>query len=61
MIVSHKQDFDGEGMLRKYREGNVRIIAKSEGAMHLMAEAADMADAAELIRKAKKEILDFGV
>lgn len=57
MICAHSRDFDGEGLLRRYREGCVRVVPGRGGHMHLMAEAADSADAAELIRKVKKEIL----
>ena len=55
-VVMCKHDFDGEGMLRRHREGYVRLRACADGRMHLMAEAADSMDAAFLMEKVKKEI-----
>ncbi len=61
MIIAHSRDFDGEGLLRRYREGNVRVIPGQGNRMHLMAEAAEGTDAMDLIRKVKKEILNKDV
>lgn len=60
-IVRYGRDFDGEGLLRRYREGYVRVTAGEGEEMHLMAEAAEDSDAAGLIEKAKREILQRDV
>ena len=61
MILRHKHEFDGEGMLSRHREGCVRLRACADARLHLMAEAADGMDAEMLIEKTKKEILGMDV
>ena len=55
-ILCYRQDFDGEGIYRRYKQGGVRLRACADDRIHLMAEAADEMDAKLLIEKIKKEI-----
>jgi hypothetical protein len=46
----------GEGVIGEYDTGRVRVVARSGRGVSLYAEAANMEDAAELIKQAKKKI-----
>jgi hypothetical protein len=55
-VLSHRREFDGEGMCCRYKQGSVRLRACADGRVHLMAEAAEDADAKWLVEKIKREI-----
>ncbi len=56
IIKAHRREFDGEGLLCRYAKGKVRVLAEAGQSLYFRAEAADLADARELIAKLKKEI-----